>query len=134
MRASRYSELFEHPTEFLPNPYQERLAGGNGGLPCESLLIDAPTTGTRKTAAAVLAWLWNRVMLGRDDWPRRLVYFLPMRTLVDQTEREGTNGSRWWHRMPACVSIRQGYRHAAFSIFANSSSGSKHHALRHRND
>ena len=54
------------------------------GAACESMLIDIPT-GFGKTGAAVLAWLWNRVSKRRSDWPRRLVYCLPMRTLVDQT-------------------------------------------------
>jgi CRISPR-associated endonuclease/helicase Cas3 len=43
-----------------------------------------------KTAAVVLAWLWNRVghpeQNHRDRWPRRLVYCLAMRTLVKQTQ------------------------------------------------
>ena len=55
------------------------------------MLIDVPT-GFGKTAAVVLAWLWNRVLTRRRDWPRRLVYCLPMRTLVDQTFR---NASQW---------------------------------------
>jgi CRISPR-associated endonuclease/helicase Cas3 len=70
-----------------PYPYQQRLANGDGGVACESLLISIPT-GLGKTAAVVLAWLWNRVVQQRSDWPRRLVYCLPMRTLVEQTEEE----------------------------------------------
>jgi hypothetical protein len=41
--------------------------------------------GLRQDRRVVLAWLWNRVTLGRGDWPRRLIYCLPMRTLVEQT-------------------------------------------------
>ena len=52
--------------------------------PCESMLVDVPT-GLGKTAAVVMAWLWNRVSKRQRDWPRRLVYCLPMRTLVEQT-------------------------------------------------
>lgn len=70
-----------------PYDYQIRLAGGDEGTACESKLIDIPT-GMGKTVAVVLAWLWNRVELKRADWPRRLVYCLPMRTLVEQTEHE----------------------------------------------
>ncbi len=55
------------------------------------MLIDIPT-GFGKTAAVVLAWLWNRVSKRRRDWPRRLVYCLPMRTLVEQTFR---NTKQW---------------------------------------
>ena len=54
---------------------------------CRSRLIDIPT-GLGKTAAVVLAWLWNRLRIRNSEWPRRLVYCLPMRTLVEQTETE----------------------------------------------
>jgi CRISPR-associated endonuclease/helicase Cas3 len=57
------------------------------GTPCESRLIDVPT-GLGKTAAVVMAWLWNRVYREDENWPRRLVYCLPMRTLVEQTREE----------------------------------------------
>jgi len=70
-----------------PFGYQRDLAGGDTGRPCTSHLIDIPT-GLGKTAAVVLTWLWNRVALQRADWPKRLVYCLPMRTLVEQTESE----------------------------------------------
>jgi hypothetical protein len=80
----------------VPHPfdYQVRLACGAprgqstnerlaGGTECRSLLVNVPT-GCGKTAAVVMAWLWNRIQLARPDWPRRLVYCLPMRTLVEQ--------------------------------------------------
>ena len=67
-----------------PYDYQRRLAEDSA---CQSRLIEIPT-GLGKTAAVVLAWLWNRVHLGQKDWPRRLVYCLPMRTLVEQTAGE----------------------------------------------
>ncbi|MDQ2947726.1 MAG: DEAD/DEAH box helicase [Acidobacteriota bacterium] len=35
----------------------------------------------------MLAWFWNRIYQEDDQWPRRLVLCLPMRTLVEQTER-----------------------------------------------
>jgi len=70
-----------------PYPYQQALAGGDEGRACASQLIDIPT-GLGKTAAVVIAWIWNRVVLQRQDWPRRLLYCLPMRTLVEQTEAE----------------------------------------------
>jgi CRISPR-associated endonuclease/helicase Cas3 len=66
-----------------PYDYQVRLAD----LACESRLITVPT-GLGKTAAVVLAWLYNRVHQSKSDWPRRLVYCLPMRTLVEQTAGE----------------------------------------------
>ncbi|MBN2508120.1 MAG: CRISPR-associated endonuclease Cas3'' [Verrucomicrobia bacterium] len=59
---------------------------------CDSRIIHVPT-GLGKTAAVVLAWLWNRVTPALNPqssnlchpWPRRLVYCLPMRSLVEQT-------------------------------------------------
>jgi CRISPR-associated endonuclease/helicase Cas3 len=74
-----------------PYAYQVRLAGDTAGTPCASQLINIPT-GLGKTAAVVLAWLWNRVAhpdaAHRETWPRRLIYCLPMRTLVEQTRDE----------------------------------------------
>jgi CRISPR-associated endonuclease/helicase Cas3 len=74
-----------------PYAYQRRLAGDIPGTPCASQLISIPT-GLGKTAAVVLAWLWNRVAhpdaTHRDTWPRRLIICLPMRTLVEQTHGE----------------------------------------------
>ncbi len=64
-----------------PYDYQRRLAGDSA---CQSRLIGIPT-GCGKTAAVVLAWLWNRVERKDSAWPRRLVFCLPMRTLVEQT-------------------------------------------------
>lgn len=63
------------------------------GVGCQSHLIDIPT-GCGKTAGVVLAWLWNRIILKRSDWPRKLVYCLPMRTLVEQTNENVS----WWLR------------------------------------
>lgn len=50
-------------------------------------LVDVPT-GLGKTAMAVLGWLWRRRFAPdpvRRGTPRRLVYCLPMRVLVEQT-------------------------------------------------
>ncbi len=41
-------------------------------------------TGMGKTAAVILAWIYKR-LLNDPDTPRRLVYCLPMRVLVEQT-------------------------------------------------
>ncbi|MGH8017412.1 MAG: DEAD/DEAH box helicase [Opitutaceae bacterium] len=80
-----------NPEGNTPYDYQRRLACGEPGRTangaCESRLIDIPT-GLGKTAAVMLAWLWNRVAQQNPDWPRRLVYCLPMRTLVEQTQDE----------------------------------------------
>ena len=98
-----YSTFFEQATGRTPYDYQKHLACGersegkwlNQGGPCVSKCINVPT-GLGKTAAVVMAWLWNRVILGRNDWPRRLVYCLPMRALVEQTE---DNVNQWIEKL-----------------------------------
>ena len=69
-----------------PYPYQEKLAAA----PIESRLIHIPT-GAGKTAAAILAWVWQR-KIDPDNTPRRLAYCLPMRVLVEQTRE---NARTW---------------------------------------
>lgn len=76
--TSDYAQFFRGITGHAPYPYQERL--GQEGWPD---LVDVPT-GLGKTAAVVAAWLGARLD-GRPDTPRRLVYCLPMRVLVEQT-------------------------------------------------
>ena len=101
-QLNTFNHLFAKATGFCPHEYQARLACGergsrgyddwlSDGNACESMLIEIPT-GFGKTGAVVLAWLWNRVLKCHDDWPRRLVYCLPMRTLVEQTFQ---NTHRW---------------------------------------
>lgn len=91
-----FIDFFQSATGHPPYGFQCRLAGGDEadpsgyfthGSPCTSKLIDIPT-GLGKTAGVVLAWLWNRLERGDPNWPRRLVYCLPIRTLVEQTEKE----------------------------------------------
>ncbi|MBZ5601828.1 MAG: DEAD/DEAH box helicase [Acidobacteriia bacterium] len=89
-----FDRFFSGATGHEPFDYQRRLAGGDSGTACQSRLIDIPT-GLGKTAAVVLAWLWNRVELKNAEWPRRLVYCLPMRTLVEQTAK---NAGEWLKR------------------------------------
>lgn len=83
-----------------PFSYQCRLACGERGekesdcqwlsraTKCETTLITIPT-GLGKTEAVVFAWLWNRFLSvdgkSNEKWQTRLVYCLPMRTLVEQT-------------------------------------------------
>jgi CRISPR-associated endonuclease/helicase Cas3 len=91
-----FDRFFNVATGHEPFDYQRRLAGGDLGTTlCQSQLINIPT-GLGKTAAVVLAWLWNRVELKKANWPRRLVYCLPMRTLVEQTRDEV---GKWLHNL-----------------------------------
>jgi CRISPR-associated endonuclease/helicase Cas3 len=113
-----FVDFFQHATGGLtPYAYQCRLACGEpppavhrdpanpddatrrwlsqpDPAGCRPRLIHIPT-GLGKTAAVVLAWLWNQPQIRNpkseirsSEWPRRLVYCLPMRTLVEQTETE----------------------------------------------
>lgn len=80
-----YQEFFKEATGFDPFPYQARLA--ESGFP---QVLNIPT-GAGKTAAVILAWLWKRRFADertRKSTPRRLVYCLPMRVLVEQTRDE----------------------------------------------
>ncbi len=77
-----FADFFERATGQRPYPYQERFAEADP-LPH---LLRAPT-GAGKTAAAILGWLWHRKS-EKPNTPRRLVYCLPMRVLVEQSERE----------------------------------------------
>lgn len=97
----QFDEFFRQATRFESNPYdyQRRLA--SDAWPD---LLDVPT-GLGKTAAVVLAWLWKRGWRsgGREgepeaDTPRRLVYCLPMRVLVERMERKVR---AWLHRLGA---------------------------------
>jgi CRISPR-associated endonuclease/helicase Cas3 len=94
MSESSYDDFFRaafcraNNLQFAPFGYQIKLAGDSWPN-----LLEVPT-GMGKTAAVVLAWLWKRGW--RKDGrkaevnpdpatPRRLVYCLPMRVLVEQT-------------------------------------------------
>ena len=106
-----FDDFFKAARNSSPPPfdYQCRLACGDQspnqergdwlaqGAVCESKLINVPT-GLGKTAAVVLAWLWNRLAPAtpRHAWPRRLVYCLPLRTLVEQTQ---ANVAAWLARI-----------------------------------
>ena len=106
--ASSFSDFFQAATGHEPFDYQRRLATEVCADGPKSLAINVPT-GAGKTAAAVLAWLWNRCghpeAERRKRWPRRLVYCLPMRVLVEQTHREV---SKWLARLGANKEIYVG--------------------------
>ena len=54
-----FEQFFEAAMGHAPYNYQRRLAG-DAGRPCELQRINVPI-GLGKTAAVVLAWLWNRL-------------------------------------------------------------------------
>jgi len=87
-----FDEFFRKATGFdhAPYPFQRKFAKA------EDLyqLVDVPT-GLGKTAMVIVGWLWRRFHAEeaiRKATPRRLVYCLPMRVLVEQT----TENARKW--------------------------------------
>ena len=83
LRFESFDELFREATGNAPYPYQQRLA-----MSVSFPELIAIPTGMGKTAATVLGWLWRRRFADqtvRAETPRRLVYCLPMRVLVEQT-------------------------------------------------
>jgi len=92
--AADFQAWFRRACGFPPLPYQRRLAE-EGCLP---ELVEVPT-GLGKTEAVFLAWLWRRLhgtgSGAGGGAPRRLVWCLPMRALVEQTaERISTSLDR----------------------------------------
>jgi CRISPR-associated endonuclease/helicase Cas3 len=86
--ASIFCSAFRVDRAPTPYPYQQHLASG-----VWPDFLDIPT-GLGKTAAVTLAWLFKRGWRTGErsgepdvDTPRRLVWCLPMRVLVEQTEK-----------------------------------------------
>lgn len=79
-----FKDKFEELAGFRPFKWQEELSLSDK---CGNRLIRIPT-GFGKTAGVLTAWIWHRIIKQNDDWPRRLVWCLPMRVLVEQTESE----------------------------------------------
>ena len=75
--------------EIAPYPYQILLATNDWP---DIVKIE---TGMGKTAGIILAWLYKR-LLEDPRTPRRLIYCLPMRVLVEQT---ASCAGRWIERL-----------------------------------
>lgn len=88
--TSDFKKFFQRVvgSERPPFPYQGRLA-----VEPWPQLLDVPT-GLGKTAAVILAWLYKRLQ-GDPETGMRLVYCLPMRVLVEQTQRSAV---QWCER------------------------------------
>ena len=78
-----------------PDAWQLALALTRDAWP---RVLIAPT-GSGKTAAVTLGWAAHRLQ-SRDSTPRRLVWCLPMRTLVEQTARAV---KKWFGKLTAEV-------------------------------
>lgn len=90
-----FISFFQKATGCHPFPYQVALACDGERFP---EVVKIPT-GAGKTAGIVLAWLWRRCFASeevRTNTPRRLVYCLPMRVLVEQTYE---NVIKWIDRL-----------------------------------
>ena len=102
MASSDYSGWFSKIAGVsAPHHWQSELAAD---AEPKNSLVRVPT-GFGKTAGAILAWLYHRSERDDDRWPRRLVYCLPMRVLVEQT---AANCREWlsradllWDGLPA---------------------------------
>ena len=78
-----FRAFFYRATACKRYPYQTRLACE----PLQSRPISVPSR-AGKAAAVILGWVW-RLKVDPASAPRRLVYCLPMRVLVEQTKRSG---------------------------------------------
>ena len=74
-----FEEFFQTATGYAPYPFQRRWA-------LRQPNVVEIATGLGKTEAAVLAWYYHW-WESPDSTPRRLIYCLPMRSLVDQTRK-----------------------------------------------
>ncbi len=73
-----FTQLTGHAS---PRSWQRDLADE---ATCRNRLIRIPT-GLGKTEGVLAAWSYYRLQRNEADWPRRLVWCLPMRVLVEQT-------------------------------------------------
>jgi len=86
-----FETFFKQATDIQDGPYDYQRKLAEEAWPN---LLEVPT-GMGKTAAVMQAWLYKRQKQDPDT-PRRLVYCLPMRVLVEQTYK---NTVRWLERM-----------------------------------
>ena len=77
-----YEDWFSRLTGNKPYAWQTEVGVGEV---CADRVLRIPT-GFGKTAGTALAWLYNRSVRNDERWPMRLVFCLPMRVLVEQTE------------------------------------------------
>lgn len=93
--STDFETWFHQVTRFPPRPWQVRLAAPSRP---GHRRIRIPT-GFGKTLGVAGAWLFHRVERGDATWPTRLVWMLPMRTLVEQTVAQCQNLLKRWGRL-----------------------------------
>lgn len=76
----KFSDYFKTATGFSPYPWQQRLATTAASFG----ILEIPTGAGKTEAAAICLYMWRRLAYAATT-PRRLVYCLPMRALVEQT-------------------------------------------------
>jgi CRISPR-associated endonuclease/helicase Cas3 len=82
---NEFEQFFSSISHFdRPRDWQSALAAE---VRCSNRMIRIPT-GFGKTLGVLSAWMYHRVINANNDWPRRLVWCLPMRVLVEQTRDE----------------------------------------------
>lgn len=89
-----YGDFFAAVTQKPEGPFEYQKRFAENVWPD---VLNVPT-GLGKTAAVVVAWLYKRLKAVDAATPRRLVYCLPMRVLVEQTEE---NAHEWAERAAA---------------------------------
>ena len=89
----RFETLTGHAS---PHEWQKELMEEES---CRDRLIRIPT-GLGKTEGVLAAWSLHRICNRDERWPRRLVWCLPMRVLVEQTEQAARALAA---RMPAAI-------------------------------
>lgn len=81
--SDTFETWFQRVSGFPPHPWQSALASDPEVF---TRLVRVPT-GMGKTLGVVGAWAYHRLYRRDLAWPARLVIALPMRVLVEQTEK-----------------------------------------------
>ena len=89
-----FDKVFETLTRHSPRPWQRELAEE---VNCRNRLVRIPT-GQGKTHGVMVSWIYHRLARRDNRWPRRLVWCLPMRVLVEQTFEVADTLRRNWSR------------------------------------
>lgn len=92
-----FPSWFERQTGFAPHAWQRQLGEAND---YRSRLIRIPT-GMGKTLGVLAAWSYHRLVRDDATWPRRLIWCLPTRTLVEQT---ADVARAWLEALERCAS------------------------------
>lgn len=104
-KATEYKLNSGKTKNFDPYSYQTKLAKQD----VWPTLLEIPT-GCGKTESAIIAWLWQRRYKEKNKPPRRLVYCVPMRTLVDQTYERVNNWIKHLEIKDVTISVLMGGR------------------------